>query len=431
MENKKICVAVSGGGDSVALLHYLKENAEGYGYTLSAIHCEHGIRGEESLADMRFVQNLCAEWKIPLTIAREDCPMRAKRERVSLETAARNFRYEQFSTLLATKKADYIATAHHRGDLAETVLFRIARGSGLTGATGICEEAAGYLRPFLDKSKGEILAYIKERGLTFCEDSTNLQTDATRNKIRLEILPKLEEAVPSAAENLARFASLAKEDDELLYRLATPLLTREENCPAVRFEREKPLFVRACIKAMKEAGLHKDYTSAHLADLYHLQALERGAVITLPQNYRARKGKKSILFYLEKGESFPRKGEEAPFGLFAYDGGRYAVSVDFTPQEEGEWRVLRADMEKIPPTARFRFRKEGDYIRRFGGGKKSLKKFFNEEQIPVKEREYLPLIAEENGEVYAVCGVEISDKIAVDSGTNKQIYISIRKKEQI
>ncbi len=426
--NKKICVAVSGGADSVALLHYLKSNRAAYGYLLSAIHCEHGIRGEESLRDMRFVQALCEEWGIPLRIAKEDCPSRALREKTSLETAARNFRYEQFARLVEEGEADYIATAHHRGDEAETVLFRIARGSSLTGASGI-KEGKPFLRPILEWSKEDILRYIAEKGLQFKEDSTNLEREATRNKIRLEILPKLEEAVPRAAENLVRFARLAREDDELLYRLSVSLLTEAEGCSAVSFSKEKPLFTRACLLAMKRIGLCKDYAATHLSALFALQDLERGSVITLPQGFRAKKGENGVLFYREKEEKrLPLNGEK-PFTTEGYDGGRYAVNISFAPIE-GEGVVLRADLDKIPLTARFRFRKEGDYIYRFGGGKKSLKKFFNEEKVPVEEREGLPLIAEEGGEVYAVCGVEISTKIAVDGDTKRRIYIGIRRRKE-
>ncbi len=412
------------------MLHYLKKGMEEGGYILSAIHCEHGIRGEESLADMRFVQALCKEWKIPLRVVSEDCPARAKAEKISLETAARNFRYEQFDALLRLGEADYIATAHHKGDLAETVLFRLCRGSALTGASAMKAENGGILRPFLTWSKEEILAYLSQNGLCFREDSTNFQTEATRNKLRLEILPKLEEAIPKAAENLARFALLAKEDDELLQRLAGELLTREEGVPAVKFSGEKPLFTRACLIAMKGLGLEKDYTSAHLAALFSLQDLERGAVIALPRNYRARKGKNGVLFYLEEGESAERN-EEDPFALTGYDGGRYEVKIDATPPKEvDEGRLLRIDADKIPATAKFRFRREGDYIYRFGGGKKSLKKFFNEEKIPPKERGYLPVVAEDCGEVFVVCGVEISDKVAVDEGTKNTRYIWLRKKEK-
>ena len=95
--------------------------------------------------------------------------------------------------------------------------------------------------------------------------------------------------------------------------------------------------------------------------------------------------------------------------------------------QDSEWRVLRLDRDKIPPTAVYRFREDGDYIRRFGGGTKTLKKFFNEEKIPVAERGFLPLIAEEHGEVYAVCGVEISDAVKVTNLTENIVYIAIRK----
>ncbi len=431
VEKKKICVAISGGADSVALLHYLKEGRKKGGYLLSAIHCEHGIRGEESLEDMRFVQALCKKWDIPLHIDREDCPARAKAERVSLETAARNFRYERFFSLVERGEADYIATAHHQGDEAETVLFRIARGSALTGASGIRAENNKILRPLLEWTKREILAYLEKNGLSYRTDSTNLEKEATRNKIRLEVLPKLEEAVPSAAENLVRFARLAREDDELLYKLSAPLLTEEGGCPAVRFSEEKPLFTRACLSAMKGLGLDKDYAFPHFAALFALQKLERGAIVTLPQGLRAKKGAEGVLFYREREEKPLPLAEEAPFTLKGYDGGRYEVKLDFAPITEGNgWRTLRVDADKIPPTACFRFRKEGDYIHRFGGGKKSLKKFFNEEKTPVEAREGLPLLAEREGEVYVVCGVEISQKLAVDEHTKKTVYIGIRRKEK-
>ncbi len=428
-ENKKICVAVSGGGDSVALLHYLKTAQKTHGYLLSAVHCEHGIRGEESLADMRFTQALCASWDIPLRIFQGDCKKKANEEKVSLETAARRFRYACFEELLGIGEADYIATAHHQDDEAETVLFRLARGSGLSGAAAMRAENGRYLRPFLHRSKTEILQYLEENGLSFCEDSTNLETDATRNKLRLTVLPLLEEAVPGAAGNLARFASLAAEDDALLQRLSAPLL--EEGAePLVRFSPEKPLFTRACLMAMKGVGLCKDYTATHLQALFDLQSLERGAVITLPQGVRVKREEKGVRFYLQQEEKTASLAAEKPLNENGYDGGRCAVNIAFAPPAEGNgYAILRADWEKIPARACFRFRREGDFIQSFGGGKKSLKKFFNEKKIPVEERGSLPLIAMGDGEVFAVCGVEISQKIAVDEKTKRVVYITVRRKE--
>lgn len=430
---KRICVAISGGADSVALLHYLKSRENECGYYVSAVHCEHGIRGEESLADMRFVQEYCQKLNVELTVFTQDCLARAKREKVSLETAARDFRRECFVSLINEKKVDYIATAHHQNDEAETVLFRIARGSALTGASGM-KAVDGYLiRPFLDWTKEEILEYALANGLAYCTDSTNTDTEFTRNRLRAEVLPALEKAVDGATENIARFAEKSAEDDALLYEYAKELLqvVDGENGMAytVAFCEKKPLFYRACLLAIKGLGLQKDYTSAHLDGVYALQKSERGARMDLPKGIVAKKTLQGILLCVKRENVAYEKTSAQPFALDGFDGGRYEVMLSKQPLEEvGAWRVLRVDLDKIPKTAVFRFRKEGDEIVRFGGGTKTLKKFFNEEKIPVEEREYLPLIAEENGEVYVVCGVEISEKIRVDETTKNQGHIQIRKK---
>lgn len=427
---KRICVAVSGGVDSVSLLHYLQARENEYGYVLSAVHCEHGIRGEESLSDARFVQTLCAKYGLSLRVFSEDCPMRAKRDKQSLETAARAFRYECFETLLKEGAVDFIALAHHKNDDAETVLFRLMRGTSLTGVGGMSEMNGKIIRPFLSWTKAEIEEYARENGLNYCVDSTNKETDATRNKLRLEVLPLMEKAVPNAAENLVRFSRLATEDDEALYGYAKELLSVKNGEMHVAFCDKKPLFRRACLLALKTLGVEKDYTALHLEKAYGLQSLERGAKLSFPQGVEAEKVENGIRFYQKKEENFIPNNPWKTFSCEGFDGGRYEVNVSHSPiTEKGEWRVLRVDGDKIPQTAVYRFRREGDFIWRFGGGKKTLKKFFNEEKTPVAEREYLPLIADrESGEVYVVCGVEISEKVKVTSETATTIYISIQKK---
>ncbi len=428
---KRVCVAISGGVDSTALLHYLKSKEKEVGFSLSAVHCEHGIRGEESLLDQAFVQELCKEWNVPLFLFSENCPERAKREKTSLETAARDFRLESYALLIKENKADFIATAHHLSDEAETVLFRLARGTSLSGVKGM-EEKSGYLlRPFLDWTKKEILSYAKENSLSYRTDSTNFQTDATRNKLRLNVFPALEEAVGGASVNLARFARYAAEDDALLYEQSEALLTRSNlGKTLVKFSEQKPLFRRACLMAMKELGIEKDYTAAHLESVFSLQQSEKGARICLPQGVIAQKTEKGIEFFLQESEALlpPAPKTEKPFGLDGFDGGRYAVNVSATPQNETEWKTLRIDRDKLPKTAVFRFRKEGDEIKSFGGSK-SLKKFFNEKKIPAKERAFLPLIAEKDGkEVFAVCGVEISERVKITNETQSVLYIYLQKK---
>ncbi len=430
-QGKRICVAVSGGEDSVALLHYLNTWKGKYGYSLCAVHCEHGIRGEESLADMRFVEALCKEWGVELYLFQEDCPARAKRDKESLETAARNFRYESFQKLIEEGKADFIATAHHQNDEAETVLFRLARGTSLGGMSAMKEENGYLIRPFLKWPKKDICVYAQENKLAYRVDKTNLETDATRNKIRLEVLPKLEEAVPGAAENIARFAGMAFEDDALLYELAEGLLQRDDDGYEIFFSDKKPLFTRACLMAFKKLGLEKDYTSAHLDGVFALQTSERGATLDLPKNIRAERGVRSIYIYMHREEVYPPLGEEKPFAVGVYNGGRYEVivSMEAPAGEGGAWKTLRLDKDKLPQNAIFRFRRDGDKMKAFSGDTKALKKLFNEKKISVRERGYIPLVADkDSGEVYAVCGVEISEKIKVDEGTEKVLYITMQKR---
>lgn len=435
LSGKRICVAISGGADSVALLHYLKTQSEAFGYSVCAAHCEHGIRGAESLADMAFVQEFCGKLGVPLYVFREDCVARAKREKKSLETAARDFRYERLFSLIDEDKADCIATAHHLGDEAETVLFRIARGAALSGAASMREESGKLVRPFLEWSKAQILEYVQAHDLSYCTDITNADAAYTRNKIRLEVLPKLEECVSGAAENIARFALRAAEDDALLYEYAKELLsvqTDEDGAEnyLVAFCDKFPLFSRACLLALKGLGVEKDYTSAHLSQAFVLQDKERGAKTDMPQGVKGIKTEKGVLFRLKKERISVELPMPKKVSLDGFDGGRYEVILSQTPIEEKKsgWRVLRADLDKIPDTAEFRFRKDGDEMRVFGGGTKSLKKLFNERKTPVEERAYLPLVAEENGEVYAVCGVEISEKLKVDENTQNAVYIQIKRK---
>jgi tRNA(Ile)-lysidine synthetase-like protein len=183
--------------------------------------------------------------------------------------------------------------------------------------------------------------------------------------------------------------------------------------------------------AFKGLGLEKDYTSAHLDGVFALQGSERGSTLDLPKNILAERGARSIYLYVYEEEGYPPLGEEKPFAVGVYDGGRYEVIVtlDEPTDKMTEWKTLRVDKDKLPENAIFRFRKDGDKMKAFGGDTKSLKKLFNEKKISVKERGYIPLIADkDSGEVYAVCGVEISEKVKVDEGTKTVLYITLRKR---
>lgn len=388
----------------MALLHFLSRNRDRL--TLFAVHCEHGIRGESSFADAELVRSFCAQEEIPLFFFREDCPARAKEERVSLETAARNFRYRCFDGLLKENKVDFVATAHHALDNAETVLFRLCRGSALAGLCGIGERE-GYLRPLLHCSRKEIDAYVRQHGVPYRDDQTNFVSDATRNFLRLEILPALEERIGGAAENISRFASLAAEDEALLSSLALPLV--RDN--AVLIDERFPLFTRACLAVLKKLGVESDYTSRHLWDIYALIGKENGKKIDLPGGVIAYREYDRISFAC-RGESFG----EVPF----QDGAEFMGKT--LTLSDGR---LRFDADKLPSGAVVRSRREGDRFRPFGGGERSLGDWFTDKKIPLRLRGEIPVVASGN-RIYIVGEYEIAEEIKVTRETKRVSHIKYK-----
>lgn len=189
----KILVALSGGADSVALLRVLLK----LGYRCEAVHCNFRLRGEESERDEAFVRSLCRKQKVLLHVKVFDTVAYAEEKGVSIEMAARELRYDYFETLRKEWRYDKIAVAHHRNDNAETLMLNLIRGTGLKGLTGIHHRNGFVVRPLLDSGREEIERFLADEGLDFVTDSTNLETDAVRNKIRLDILPQMRAINPS------------------------------------------------------------------------------------------------------------------------------------------------------------------------------------------------------------------------------------------
>jgi tRNA(Ile)-lysidine synthase len=217
----RICIAISGGADSVALLLTLHTaNAakrDSLGVGLSAVHINHNLRGEESNADQQFVEDLCISLNIPLHLHHADIPARIATTKESIEEAARNVRYDFFTTLLASGHADSILTAHTLDDQAETVLMKLLRGAWTEGLSAIHPvitlPKGKILRPFLQTRRAAIESFLKSINQPWREDSTNTDTAFTRNKIRHELLPQLRTCNPNLDQTLANLAELAREEE--------------------------------------------------------------------------------------------------------------------------------------------------------------------------------------------------------------------------
>ena len=212
-------VALSGGADSVALLRILLD----LGYDIEAAHCNFHLRGEESNRDELFVKNLCQRLDIKLHLIHFDTTEYAALHQVSIEMAARDLRYGYFSQLLKDIGASTVCVAHHRDDAVETLLMNLLRGSGIHGLTGIRPHNGHIVRPLLCVSRQEIEDYLRSIGQDNVTDSTNLQPDVLRNKVRLQLLPLLEQLNPGASDNIARSAYYISEAEKVYNSAFSPL----------------------------------------------------------------------------------------------------------------------------------------------------------------------------------------------------------------
>ena len=204
-------VALSGGADSVALLRILCD----LGYHIEAAHCNFHLRGEESNRDEKFVKNLCQKLELKLHLIHFDTAEYASLHQVSIEMAARDLRYSYFRQLRDDIKAETVCVAHHRDDAVETLLMNLLRGAGIHGLTGIRPRNGHIVRPLLGVSRQEILGYLDSIGQDYVTDSTNLQPDVLRNKLRLQQIPLLEKLFPGSSDNIARSAYYLTEAEKV------------------------------------------------------------------------------------------------------------------------------------------------------------------------------------------------------------------------
>jgi tRNA(Ile)-lysidine synthase len=221
---ERVCAAVSGGADSVALLLALVEAnraKESLGVVLSAVHVHHGLRGAEADADEAFVRQLCEHFDVPHVVERVDVAARQAAEREGLEEAARELRYAVFWELMKSGKADVVATAHTLDDQAETVVMKLLRGAWTEGIGGIApvvetagqEQRGRMVRPLLSVRRVEVEAYLRQRGQTWREDATNRDVSLTRNRVRHELMPTLRKFNPGIEVALARLSQIARDEE--------------------------------------------------------------------------------------------------------------------------------------------------------------------------------------------------------------------------
>ena len=255
-----VLVALSGGADSVALLLELRKlQKEKRILRVEAAHLNHAIRGREADSDTEFARALCERLSVPLAIERVDVPRAAKETGVSLELAARNARYAFLERVRSDRNLDCIAIGHHRDDQAETLLLHLLRGSGTDGLSGMRVRTGRLIRPLLHTDKSAILSYLAECGQDFCTDTTNFETDATRNRIRLNVMPVLETVNPAAKkahyQNVQALAAKFREENGSIVCRELLDLRKNENSDPTPTPRDAQFFhSRSCANFVRCAA---------------------------------------------------------------------------------------------------------------------------------------------------------------------------------
>lgn len=413
-----IAVALSGGKDSVCLLHLLLSVRSDLSLTVKAVHVNHSIRGIESDRDEIFVKNLCDDLGVELKTFTVDAPKFSAENNLSLEQGARVLRYQIFNDLILDGYCQKIATAHHKNDHFETVLFNLFRGSGLKGLTGIKPLNDKIIRPIRQLSQNEIENYVFENGLNFVEDSTNNDTQFTRNFIRKEIAPKILQRFPDALDSVERLSKIATEEDEFLDGLALKSLVEKGGKIYLSTSTPNALFSRAVILALSKLGVKKDYEYIHVLEVINLKTLQSGAVVTLPKGVTATKEYGDIVFSSEQAE---KSSLEIPFSVSKIQFENKTVLIT---SENIDKPYLLFDGDKIPKNSVIRTRREGDVFTKFGGGTKKLKEYLIDKKIPLSERDELLVVAS-GKTVYLIVGVEISDLVRIDDNTTNKLKIKL------
>ncbi len=433
MQQEGLLVGVSGGMDSVALLHILCAlRAAGSVKELFAAHVNHGIRAAAE-NDAAFVRALCASWNVTLYETRADVPKLRAESGQTLEEAARDARYAFLREAKQKSGADWIVTAHHMDDQAETVLMHLLRGTGLAGLCGMKAVSGDIVRPLLGVSRGELAAYAEENALSYRTDETNLEPCCLRNRIRLELLPLLREGYnPSISEGLARMAALLSEDDAYLTAEAEQRLM-EAMLPAGGYDRKRiaalpmPIQSRAVrLMLLKEGALY-NLQQAGINRLCALLQGRTGARMELPNGTEAYVRYGAIIIGKPKGK------DAEPFEThFVWPGATHTPMGVYTAAFADDFRrdegalIAYMDADRLPNNAVVRVRRPGDRFYPLNApGERKLKEYLIDKKVDPPARE-LPLIAA-GRDVLFFPGGTVSHSVRVREDTRRILRVKFQR----
>ena len=410
-KNDRVLVGLSGGADSVALLHLLLQAADKYGITVGAAHINHQLR-ETADRDMNFCKDLCDKLGVKLDILTVDIKKAAKAQGMSEELCARNVRYDFFDSL----GYDEIATAHNKNDNAETILFNFMRGAGTSGLCGIPYRRKNIIRPLLDIKKADIAEFCMESGYDFVTDETNFEEVYTRNKIRLSLIPQIENNFnENFVDTITENAELLRFDEEFLTHSAKRMFTGEIKAELLEKVEGAMLLRFIQLYYKKQTGASHNLSYSHVKKLIDLLNTNRtGSKIDLPNGFEG---------YISYGKLIiDKKTENVGFEYPIFpDKPLYIPEIAKTVilKSDKNGKIALSDTDALT----VRSKRNGDFFYPSGmQGKKRLSDYFTDKKIPQKQRFNIPILTK-GGDIVSIIGYRNDKRFADTKNGAYSIFI--------
>ncbi|MEN8079275.1 tRNA lysidine(34) synthetase TilS [Clostridioides difficile] len=447
-EEDKVLVALSGGPDSVCLLHILYKLKKVLNIELGAIHINHMLRGEDSDNDEKYIGQLCDELGINYYVKRIDIECISKNTNVSLEVAGRNERYKAFEEIRKNNNYNKIAVAHNSNDQAETILMRMMRGTGLEGLTGIkAKRKDGVIRPILCLNRSEIERYCKENNLNPRIDASNYERVYSRNKVRLDILPYMKENFnKDIIDTLNRMALILQKDNEFIeeyskkcYNIYCENYEGKLKVSRDLFENEmESIITRVVIRAFKEiSNCHQNFEMKHIYEIVNLSKKGTGKRINLTNKIICENLYGDIIFKVDYdneenkcSEIILNKNNISNNVIFDNYIVNFEVISNKNKVEFSKNNLIKLfDYDNIEKEIVIRYRKDGDRITPLGmKGSKKLKDVFINLKVPREKRDNIPILCFDD-KVSWIVGYKTSQESRITPDTKNILKITFDRKE--
>ena len=427
-KNEHILLAVSGGKDSVLMVHLFAKA----GYSFGIAHCNFKLRGENSEKDEALVFDLAHQLNVPFYATSFDTEKIAKKQKISIEMAARELRYKWFEDLRQQHQYDYVALAHHQNDAIETMLLNLTRGTGIAGLHGILPKRDHFIRPLLFLTREEIEYATDKWKLTYRDDESNFSTQYNRNKIRLEVVPKLKEINPSLEKTFIENGKRFEELNEFLKTYTTNLreslfMQRDADSYTISIKEMQQLHPIRTL--LYEVFRPFNFTSDVLDDLLSVwEKRDRSGKCFNSATHSLLISRDDLILEplidqsLEEFTSLSL-GEQKKIGNFIV-----SAKLAETEKIEGDFDKIQVDEERLIFPLQLRHWREGDWFKPLGmRGKKKLSDFFISLKIPVTDKIRMPIVVNGNGDIVWVAPYRMDDRYKITDKTKKVVTLECIK----